>query len=1129
MTAALDARRLGQLSRDERALLFEKLRARKEAEAPPRTEIPRLAQRPDPLPLSLAQQRLWFLDRLNPGDPAYNILTLVEAQGPLRPEALRRALEAVADRHETLRTTFRRVGTAPAQVVASRPEMALPVVDLSRLGEGSAAEVRRLCHEEIVRPFDLEAGPLLRAGLLRLGPGRHLLLLNLHHIVSDGWSIGILIRETVALYQALVKGEAAALPELPVQYADFAVWQRQWLQGERLAAELAWWRERLQGIEALRLPTDRPRPPRRTSRGATVLLRLAAAPSARLHALAQAEKVTTFIVLLAAFQALLLRYSGQEDLTVGAPVANRNRPEVAGLIGFFINNVVMRGDLSGDPPFRELLARLRPVALQAFAHQELPFEKLVEELRPERDPSRTPLFQVALNLLNTTAPAELQMEIAGLRLTSRRPEIVTAKYDLTLGWAELTQGLGGALEYSRDLFDAATAARMAEHLLNLLQGALDDPGRRLSELPLLAEPEQRQVLEEWNRTAAGPPRRSVLERFEEIAAAHPELPAVERPGEGISYGELDRRADRLARRLRRLGAGPETVVAVLLERSPELAAAQVGVAKSGGAFLPLDPAWPDERLALVLDDAGAAAVLTVERLTGRLPAAVHAVLFDREDEAGDEGPVPAAPAVPAVPAVVIEPENLAYVIYTSGSTGRPKGVAVTRATFANLIDWHHRSWPIAPGERASLVAGPAFDGSVWELWAALAGGATVCVPDEETRLSPPRLAAWLRDERIAHCFLPTPVAESLLALPEAATLGLSALFTGGDRLHRVARRDLPFPVANFYGPTETTVVATCAPAVAGEECDPAVGRPIANARVYVLDGRLRPVPPGVPGELCVGGGILARGYLGRPGATAEAYLPDDFAARFGESGARMYRTGDLARHRPDGQLEVLGRVDRQVKVRGVRIEPGEIEAVLAAHPGVERCAVAVRPDAAGRSGLAALAAYIVPASSDLTAEELRRHLRGALPAPMVPSSLTFLEALPVTANGKVDLEALPAPEAPALAAAYVPPRNDVEKRIAGVWAEVLGVERVGVQDNVFDLGGHSLLLADAQTLLAERLGRDVPLSKLFEHPTVGALALWLAGEEAPSGSAEASRDRARLQRQGLALQRQRLARRTETP
>ncbi|HVR99677.1 MAG TPA: condensation domain-containing protein, partial [Thermoanaerobaculia bacterium] len=831
-----------ELSRAERALLFERLRARKEAQAPPRTEIPRLAERPDPLPLSFAQQRLWFLDRLTPGDPAYNILSLVEVGGRLRPEALRRALEGVAARHETLRTTFTRVGTVPAQIVAPRADVALPRVDLSGLGDAAEAEARRLCHEEVLRPFDLEAGPLMRAGLLRLGPDKHLLSVNLHHIVSDGWSMGILIREAVTLHEAFVHEVPPALPELPIQYADFAVWQRQWLSGERLAAELAWWRDRLQGTEALRLPTDRPRPPQRTSRGASLPLRLEAAPSARLHTLAQAERVTAFVVLLAAWQTLLLRYSGQEDLVVGVPVAGRSRTEVAGLIGFFVNNVVMRGDLSGDPPFRELLDRLRTVTLQAYAHQDLPFEKLVEELKPERDPSRTPLFQVVLNFLNLPTVAELKMETAGLRLSSRSPDTVTTKYDLTLGWVELSEaeGFGGSLDYSTDLFEETTAVRLVEHLFNLLRGAVADPERRLSDLPLLAEAEQRQVLEEWNRSEMEtPPSRSVLERFEEVAAAHPDLPAVIRPAEEVSYGELDRRADRLARRLRRLGAGGEAVVALLLERSPDLAAAQIGIAKTGGAFLPLDPAWPDERLALILEDSRAAAVLTVERLAGRIGAAVPVLLLDEDEEiAGDE-----------VSLLAAVPENLAYVIYTSGSTGRPKGVAVPRGTFANLIAWHHRSWPIVPGERASLVAGPAFDGSVWELWASLAGGATICVPDEETRLSPPRLTAWLRRERIAHCFLPTPVAEALLALPEASSLELSALFTGGDRLHRVTRRDLPFPVANCYGPTEATVVATCAPAVAGEERDPAVGRPIANARVYVLDARLWPVPPGAPGEL----------------------------------------------------------------------------------------------------------------------------------------------------------------------------------------------------------------------------------------------------------------------------------------
>ncbi len=1135
--------RLSRLSLEEKALLFERLRLRKDEErrhapeAALEATIPRrflsAGTAPSP-PLSFAQQRLWFLDRLAPDDPSYNVPLAARIEGPLDIGALRRSLDAIVARHESLRTTFGVVDGSPVQVIAPTLSFRLPVIDLEGL---AAAETHRLGDELIARPFDLAAGPLLRGALIRLGRERHVLVLILHHIVSDGWSLGILVRELTTLYQEALRGSggdlAAALPELPIQYADFAVWQRQWLSGERLEAQLAVWKRRLEGMpQVLPLPTDHPRPPVKTSSGATRWLSSTPGLGTRLQAAAREEGVTPFMLLLAVWQTLLHRYTGQEDLPVGSAVANRNRIELQGLIGLFVNTLVLRGDLSGDPPFRALLGRLRAVALEAFAHQDLPFEKLVEELRPERDPSRSPIFQVSLCLQNTPpSGADFGPDVR-LEVVDYDPGLV--KFDLEASFEPGLQGeLHGALTYARDLFDTVTADRMARHLETLLAAALEDRSRRLSEMPLLTTEERRQ-LTAWNRTGARWPHRAgPAERVGEHAAARPEAAAVVAAGRVLTYGELDRKANRLAHLLRRLGAGPEVAVGVLLPRSPELVVAALAVARAGAVYLPIDLAYPEERIAGTLEDARAPVVLTLEELAERHPAlgsgrTVLCLGDWIEEEMSTESPQPLGHA-----------ENLAYVIYTSGSTGRPKGVGVPRSALANLIAWHHRDLPVHPGERSTLAAGPAFDGAIWELWAFLAAGAEIHVPEEEVRLSPPRLAEWLARQRIAHSFLPTPLGEAFLAEPAAAAVPLRLLYTGGDRLHRIARRDLGFSVVNLYGPSETAVVATFEAASERErpDRDPSIGIPIANARAYVLDSRLQPLPVGVPGELWVGGETLARGYLHRPDLTAAGYRPDPFSGR---AGARMYRTGDLARRRPDGKLEVLGRIDTQVKVRGLRIELGEIEAVLYGHPAVSRAVVMVRQAPGGPRLVAYMIAAAVVTPSPLSSPspspspsdiELRAWLRRRLPEPMVPAAFVRLAGLPLTPAGKVDRYALarlappPAPERE-----LAEPRSETERRLAAVWAEVLGCDRVGVGESFFDLGGHSLLLTRLQARLAEQLGREVPLLKLVEHPTVRALAAWLerdapaAADGAPEPG-EASRDRARRQREALAAQRQRLAQR----
>jgi len=1107
--------RLAHLSDEERALLFEKLRRRKEQEGRSlpdgdRQPIPRRSEalRGQPAPLSFAQQRLWFLDRLSPGDPSYNIAVTVVVEGPLAAAALHRALQAVVDRHESLRTMFGVAAGAPVQIVAARLEIPLSLLDLELAGDPGHPEVMRACYQLVELPFDLAAGPLVRVGLLRLGPEMHVLALVIHHIVSDGWSMNLLVDDLVAFSRSL------ALPPLPIQYTDYAAWQVDRLRGERLGALMTVWRRHLGDLPAaISLPTDRPRPPVKSAAGTEIYFHLPPETDGRLHAVAREEGVTAFMLLLAVHQLLLARWSGQDLFAVGTVVANRSRRELERLIGFFANTLALRADLRQDPggalTARQLLARVRDVTLEAFAHQDVPFEKLVEELRPERDPSRSPIFQVSLSLQNTP-PTKASFGELGLR--ALRVPARSSKFDLEAAFDYGEKGeLRGSLVYSTPLFDATTAERLAGHFQTLLNALLEDRERPVDSLPLLTSGETAQ-LAAWNRTpapAADLP--SPEDRFAALAAADPEAPALVSAAGTMTRGALDAAANRLARRLRQLGVGPEVPVGVVLPRSPELVLAALAVARAGGVYLPLDPAYPAERIAEALEDAEAKVVLKDVK-----------DLKDFKDE--EEASLESLETLPS-----LDPDALAYLIYTSGSTGRPKGVGARRGALANLVDVSLRAVPAGPGDRATLMAGPAFDGSVWEIWLFLCSGAAIHVPDEETRLSPPRLAEWMRRERITATFLPTPLAEALLAEPAVAELPLRFVAAGGDRLHRVPA-GLPFTVLNCYGPSEATVMTSYNPDAAREEGDPSVGWPVDGARVWLLDTTLRPVPVGVPGELCVGGTILSRGYLGRPDLTADAYRPDPFAA---EPGARLYRTGDLARRRPDGALDVLGRLDGQVKVRGFRVETGEVEAVLAAHPAVRQGVVLPQ---AGTT----LAAYLVvdPAAPEVGDDELRAHLRRRLPEFMVPACFVRLPGLPLTPGGKVDRAALARmapPAGPARTGAA--PRSATERKLAALWGEVLGCGEPGVDESFFDLGGHSLLLTRLQARISEDLGRDVPLLTLIEHPTIASFAVWLeggldgemeeGGSEIPPAST-GSRDRAERQRQALELQRQRQMRRPPT-
>ncbi|HEX8276905.1 MAG TPA: amino acid adenylation domain-containing protein [Longimicrobiaceae bacterium] len=1081
------------LSSAKKALLEKRLRGAA-ASAPRETIPPRTGT--GPLPLSFPQQRLWFLEQLEPGRPFYHIGVPVRMRGRLDRGALARALSEIVRRHEALRTGFVLVDGEPRQTVRPPFEVEIPLDECAGIPHDALLERIRA---ELEAPFDLERDPLVRARLLRLGDEEHVLAATLHHVISDGWSMGVFIRELTVLYEAFVEGRPSPLPDLPLQYGDFAVWQRGRLGGEVLEKQLAYWREQLRGLPTIELPTDFPRPPVQSHRGAGLWFRLPVETSARLRALATAEGATLFMLLLAAWQTLLLRYTGQDDLVVGTPIANRTRKEIEPLIGFFVNTLVLRGDLSGDPPFRELLRRVRETTLGAYAHQDLPFERLVEELQPERDLSRNPLFQVLFALQN--APEE-HLELAGLKLTWQWVDSTTAKFDLMLWTHEERGEIVLLLEYATDLFRASTVERMRDHLVTLLDGILAAPDAPLSALPLLAPAERRRILGEWNDTARELPPATLHGLFEAQAARAPERVALEFAGGRWSYAELDRRASALAAALAARGVGPETRVALCLERGPEMVAALLAVLRAGGAYVPLDPAYPADRIAYVLSDSGARVLLTQERLVEAMPSFGGEVMcIEDVDDVAVAG-CPLFPVALHAARAPVEPcsLSLAYAIYTSGSTGRPKGVMVTHGAAVNFLHAMRERPGISPDDALLAVTTLAFDIALLELLLPLSVGARVVLADRETAADPVALADLLAASG-ATVMQATPATWKMLVFAGWEGDRSLRVLSGGEALPGAIAdllRERSAAVWNLYGPTETTVWSTLHPVTGSEPVVP-IGAPIANTRAYVLDAAFQPVPAGVPGGLYLAGAGVARGYLGRPELTAERFLPEPFG---GEPGARMYRTGDRARWREDGVLEFLGRDDHQVKVRGFRIEPGEVESALAAHPGVREAAVAALDDGTGE---ARLVAYVVEEERvPEDAPELRAWLRDRLPDYMVPSLFVALDALPRTANGKTDRAALPAPEGgrAGVEAEYVEPRTAVEEALAAIWAETLHVDRVGVHDNFFELGGHSILATQAVVATRSTLQAEVPVRVLFEHPTVAELAAAIVARDPVPGQTE---------------------------
>ncbi len=1049
--------------------------------APPVTSVPRDGE----LPLSFAQQRFWFLDQLEPGSSAYNVSSASRLVGCLHVPALERTLQALVMRHEILRTVFPSVDGRPVQLVEGREGSPLPWIDLRSLPvEERESALVDLVTQERHFSFDLEAGPLFRYRLIILGKDEHVLLISMHHITSDGWSLGLLSGEIAQLYGAFVSGEPSPLEELAIQYADYAAWQRSWISGDVLAKQLQYWRDRLAGLPpCLSLPTDRPRPAARNLRGDVVPVEVETETVEALLAFGKREGVTLFMVLLAGFETLLYRYSGERDFAIGSPLAGRTRVETEPLVGCFVNTLVLRADLHGDPTFSQLLGRVRSISAEAQENQDLPFEKLVDELEVERTLSHTPLFQVMISLQNTLGG---QAPLGDLEVTPVDGwPALTALFDLTLT-LDTAEGLLGNLEYSTDLFDLTTIVRMEGHLQVLLAAAAADPNISVSRLPLWASAERHQVVAEWNDAPIlGIPDGCFHDAFAAVAERWPERPALVFRDQHLSFGELDKRSNRLAHHLRRLGVRPEVPVGLCLDSGLDLLVGLLAVLKAGGAYVPMDPANPEERLAYIVEDAAARVVLTLEQWASRLKKQTGIVVVLDDENA------PWAEEETTVPVSEARPDNLAYIIYTSGSTGRPKGTSIRHRGLLNLANaWRRRLGTEAEPMQVGVTSTFAFDASVTQM-AQLLHGHTLHILPEEARHDGEALVRHLRGVSL-DLLDGTPsqlqfwLAAGLLETPGVAP---RQFIVGGEALEAHLWKELAsseVAAFNAYGPTECTVDVAASPLLP-EFSRPTLGRPLANVRCHVVEPPMAPSPLGVPGELVVGGIGLARGYLRQPRLTAERFVPNPLSSDFGD---RLYRTGDLVRYLPNGNLEFLGRLDQQVKLRGFRIELGEIESVLLEHPEVSEAVVELRENVLTNRSTQALVAYLVgQEGAPVPVEGVRDLLKERLPDYMVPSSFVALEALPLTLTGKVNRKALPDPEARGEAeGSFLVLRDPVEELHLTIWKEVLQVEEIGMTDNFFDLGGHSLLATQLTSRLQKAFGIDLPVRAVFEHSTVRQLA-----------------------------------------
>ena len=1058
----------------QRKAFYDKLAARGMSLA--QLPIPALRATCPRLPLSYAQQRQWFIWQMEPEGSTYNLPVTLRLRGALDVQALQRSVEALLARHETLRTCFAEDEQGACQIIQSPAPVRLEVEDVLPTGDQMAL-IKAFVEREGLRPFDLRQGPLLRLKLLRLAADDHVLALTLHHIVSDGWSMQVMVDELVQLYAACSKGREVALAPLPIQYADYALWQRAWMEAGEQTRQLGYWLEQLQGDQALlELPTDHPRPGLRSSRGARLEVALPAALSEALAALARRCGVTPFMLLLASFEVLLYRYSGQGDIRVGVPVANRNRAETKGLIGFFVNTQVHRCQLDPREAFSALLQRVKHTALQAQAHQDLPFEQLVEALQPQRSLSHTPLFQVMFNHQSQARGEQSTLHLAQLRVESVDWEVQSAQFDLTLDTFGGSHGLSASLTYATDLFDATTVARMAQHWRNLLAAIIAEPTAAIADLPMLAVEERTQLLEGWNATArAYPLQQSVQALIEQQVERAPQATALLFGGQQLSYAELNAQANRLAHRLIEIGVGPDVLVGIAAERSLEMVVGLLAVLKAGGAYVPLDPEYPQDRLSYMIEDSGIHLLLTQQHLHEQLPvpASVEVLLLEQ-----DLSSYPAHN-----PDVAVAEENLAYVIYTSGSTGKPKGAGNRHSALTNRLCWMQEAYALDASDIVLQKTPFSFDVSVWEFFWPLMTGARLAIAGPGEHRDPARLLQLIEQHQVSTLhFVPSMLQVFLLDERVHEARSLKRIICSGEALQVDAQQQVfaKLPQArlyNLYGPTEAAIDVThwtCREE--GSDTVP-IGQPIANLATYILDAELGPVPAGVIGELYLGGEGLARGYHRRPGLTAERFMVSPFG-----DGERLYRTGDLARYRPDGVIEYAGRIDHQVKIRGLRIELGEIEARLFEQAEV-REAVVLAMDLLGSQQLVG---YVVPNTEGIDAEQLKARLKAHLPDYMVPSQWVFLESLPLSPNGKLERKALPRPDVGQTQQTYVAPQTELEQQIAAIWQEVLQVERVGLRDDFFSLGGHSLLATQVIVRLRERLNLEIALKSLFTARDLGA-------------------------------------------
>jgi amino acid adenylation domain-containing protein len=1065
--------------------LARRLKGAARVELPP---IVRSKQR-DRFPLSLAQQRLWFLSQMDEVSRAYHVPMGLHLKGELDAEVLRRALDRMVARHETLRTTFVLIDGEPMQqiVAAADSRFHLLESDLRRHGDAKA-EVNRLLMVEVNTSFNLETGPLIRGLLIRESEDEHTLLITMHHIVSDGWSLGVFRNEVSKLYSTFQRGQEDPLPELAVQYADFAMWERQWLEGEVLGQQCEYWKRTLQGVPALlELPADQPRPAQQDYRGRIEKLVLEQKLTSGLKELSRRQGTTLYMTLLAGWAALLSRLSGQAEIVIGTPVANRERADIEGLIGFFVNTLALRVDLSGQVTVKELLKRVKEVALGAQQNHNLPFERVVDIVGPERNLAHNPLFQVTFSWQNLPEGTIMLPEVEVKPLESIPYH--AAKFDLALVLQEANGMIVGELEYANSLFDPATITRYLGYFRRLLDGMITDESGVVCRLTMLSQGEREQVLHQWNDTGIkflG--EKCIHELFAEQAERTPNAVAVEYEGQQLTYVDLNRKANQLAHYLRALGVKPESRVAICVERSLEMIIGLLGILKAGGAYMPLDPDYPRERLSYMLESAQVKVLLVQERLLRQMPEFAGAVVvLDGVEERQRLGEQRAEN-----PEVKLEGENLAYIIYTSGSTGRPKGVVITHDALANHMAWMQKEFSLSAGERVLQKTAFGFDASVWEFYAPLLSGGCLIIARPGGQRDPEYMVSCIREQRVSVLQLVPTQLQMLLqhgGLRECG--GLQRVYCGGEALSTEAVRELyaQLPTArlyNLYGPTETTIDSTFA------ECDhelrsitAPIGKAIANMRVYVVDEEMVPVPVGVPGELCLGGVGLARGYWGGGDLTAERFVPDGLSGRRGE---RLYRTGDLVRWLKDGNLEYLGRLDHQVKIRGFRIELGEITARLLEHPAVKESVVVAREDVPGEKRLIvyySLSALHASHDQEPPLPDLRSFLCERLPEYMVPAVYVLMQSLPLTPNGKLDHKALPAPQGDAYGVhGYVPPQGDLETALAAIWAEVLRLEKVGRYDNFFGLGGQSLLALRVLFRVNDCFQTKLSVRAILEHPVL---------------------------------------------